>query len=215
MNANAQNDSPEMIRKQMEATKRQLAEKLEALRGEIVDTVQTTENAVTATVGAFQETVETVTDEFHDAVQSVRHAFDLSRHVDKHPWFVIGSAALIGYLGAEFLSNQTRKADSSGTLPIVGANAVPQLPRNPVACAALTSAPNTSFATQLRDAAIGSVIALIPEITARIVPQVVDHLAKKWVEQQQHIIANHEVVKQNQPPSDESPSLRIAASEPD
>ena len=64
------NDTPEVIRQQMEDTKSQLSEKLESLEHQVSETVQSTGTAVTATAEAVQETVEAVTEAVHDAVHA-------------------------------------------------------------------------------------------------------------------------------------------------
>lgn len=68
------NDTPEVIRQQMEDTKSQLTEKLESLECQV-----------------------------SDGVQSVTDAFDLSLQVARHPWMAVGGSLVLGYLASEIL----------------------------------------------------------------------------------------------------------------
>jgi len=198
-------DSPEVIRHQMEETKQDLAVKLETLERQVSDTVQSTGTVVTATVGAVQETVETVTGAVQDAVVSVGHAFDLRRQMDKHPLLIIGGAVFLGYVAEEFLSGpkksrmpverltqpQSSNQPQSGIPPQSGnqtpasgngthrGNGVrmvpPAAPGAPVAAARQQAATNSSW-DQLWNAAVGSVTKIIEDVAARAMPQIVDQI---------------------------------------
>jgi hypothetical protein len=105
----------------MDETRKDLAEKLEQLEKKVTDTVSTvidlvekvpeTVSTVTDTV---QHTVEAVKDTVEDTVgvvkgtvastvRSVRHLFDIPRHVDRHPWLMLGGSVLLGFLGGRML----------------------------------------------------------------------------------------------------------------
>ena len=192
MNDNAPVDSPEMIRKEMEETKLQLVEKLETLEKQVVETVQTTENAVQATVGAVQETVENVKGGIQDAAKTVSQAFDLTQHIQKHPWLVVGGAVVAGYLAAEFLTD-SGSPSASGSRP-----ATPDSGQGPAFPTAMNGSPlnldaaasyrpgaytpvsKPTFLDHLSEAAIGSFIAIVPQITSRLVPRIVDRLMRDW-----------------------------------
>jgi ElaB/YqjD/DUF883 family membrane-anchored ribosome-binding protein len=100
----------EVIRQQMEETRTSLAEKLETLEQQVVGTVQGATTAVADTVesvkDAVQETVSTVQESVHDAL-------DLSRHVERHPWAMVGGSVALGYLAGRLLGraagDQTRE----------------------------------------------------------------------------------------------------------
>ena len=83
------NDTPEVIRQQMEDTKSQLTEKLESLECQV-----------------------------SDGVQSVTDAFDLSLQVARHPWMAVGGSLVLGYLASEILHAPPIKSNyEPGTEP--------------------------------------------------------------------------------------------------
>lgn len=106
-------ESPEVIEREMEHTRKSLTDKVAALETQVVGTIQTATNAVQDTVqsvkSAVEETVQavkgTVTD-VKDTVQEsvssvqegVMHTFDVRRHVDENPWTMVGGAAVAGFL---------------------------------------------------------------------------------------------------------------------
>ena len=85
-------DSPEVIRQQMEETRASLSEKLETLEQQVVGTVQDARAAVT-------DTVETVKEAVHETVESVKDTFDISRQMERHPWAMLGGSIALGYVG--------------------------------------------------------------------------------------------------------------------
>ncbi|MFM9964874.1 MAG: hypothetical protein ACKV2Q_27030 [Planctomycetaceae bacterium] len=83
------NDTPEVIRQQMEETKSQLTEKLESLECQV-----------------------------SDGVQSVTDAFDLPLQIERHPWLAVGGSLVLGYLASEILNAPPIKMnDQPGTDP--------------------------------------------------------------------------------------------------
>jgi phosphate uptake regulator len=72
-------DSPEVIRLQMEETRASLSEKLETLEQQVVGTVQDARAAVT-------DTVETVKEAVHETVETVKDTFDIGAQMQRHPW---------------------------------------------------------------------------------------------------------------------------------
>lgn len=94
-------DEPEVIHQQMEETRAALADKLETLEHQVTDTVSAATNAVTETVetvkDAVGETVETVK-------ESVKTTFDFAGHMDRHPWWFMGGAVAVGYIGGRLLN---------------------------------------------------------------------------------------------------------------
>ena len=191
MNEEMVDDSAEMIRKEMEETKLQLAAKLQSLEKQVVEKVQSTEDTVKATVGAVQETVESVTDVVQSAAQSVSQVLDFQTHIKRHPLLVFGGAVLAGFLMAEFFSSSRRKTSlprlAPPTIPPSGSS-IPGVP--PTAVNSAVAAPFTpaiyqpdsapSHWNQLKDAAVGSLIAIVPEMTSRYAPRIIDHLVKQW-----------------------------------
>ena len=83
------NDTPEVIRQQMEDTKSQLSEKLESLECQV-----------------------------SDGVQSVTDAFDLPLQIARHPWMAVGGSLFLGYLASEILNSPPIKSECEpGTEP--------------------------------------------------------------------------------------------------
>lgn len=206
-----------MIRQQMELTKLQLAEKLESLERQVSTTVRTTETAVTATM----ETVESVTGAVHGAVDSVANLLDVNRHVEKYPWLVVGGAVIAGYLAAEFFTGKTREGVSdTATTTNSTAN---QLNRQPViaplareASIAIGHSAGTARSPwdQFKDAAVGSLIDIVPQTISRIIPFVVDRVIDSWSQSaidSSSTPAEPEIARE--PSQVESHRLRIANSE--
>jgi len=129
-------ESPEVIKSQMEQTRQDLVEKIETLEHQVAHTVQEATSAVTNTVDtvkevvsntsdAVQSTVESVkdvvsntTDAVQSTVDSVVGAFDLSGHVQRSPWLMFGGAVATGFvlgkvLAPPHLSSPSASADFS------------------------------------------------------------------------------------------------------
>ena len=178
------NDTPEVIRQQMEETKSQLSEKLVSLETQVTDTVQSTGTAVNATVEAVQVTVETVTGAVQGAVQSVSNAFDVRRQIEKHPLLAIGGAVVLGYLAVDFLTGSAKKskqqpAPSPSTNHAgdgSGQSAVESAATAAAIAAAYESGQESSSRHQLQDLAIRALIGVVQDVATRAVPQVVDYL---------------------------------------
>ncbi len=83
------NDTPEVIRQQMEDTKLHLTEKLESLECQV-----------------------------SDGVQSVTDVFDLPLQIERHPWLAVGGSLVLGYLASEILHAPPIKSNyEPGTEP--------------------------------------------------------------------------------------------------
>jgi Protein of unknown function (DUF3618) len=166
-------DTPEVIRQQMDETRSQLSEKLESLEHHVSETVQSTGTAVNATVASMQETVETVTGAVQDAVQSVSNALDVRRQFDQHPWLILGGSVVLGYLAAELL---TESADESAQQP----ETTPlQRPAADNASRGRGESREISSWHQLRNAALGSLIGIVQDVASRAGPHVMDYLSGK------------------------------------
>jgi ElaB/YqjD/DUF883 family membrane-anchored ribosome-binding protein len=108
-------NEPEVIRQQMEETRSGLQDKLETLEQQVKNTVQDATDAVSDTVetvkDSVKETVETVKETVQDTVQSVKETFNLSRHVQEHPWPAFACAALTGFIGTRLLVRWTPRQE--------------------------------------------------------------------------------------------------------
>ena len=211
------NDTPEVIRQQMEETKSQLSEKLVSLETQVTDTVQSTGTAVNATVEAVQVTVETVTGAVQDAVQSVSNAFDIRRQIEKHPLMAIGGAVVLGYLAVDFLTGATKKSEQpSPTASNSGDGTGETAATSATIAAAYESGRESSSRHQLQDLAIRALIGVVQDVATRAVPQVVDYLTGN----QANAPINHSDGNGEQPgfprrpeSSEAAQRLRIASSE--
>jgi hypothetical protein len=96
-------DSPEVIRHQMEETRAALSDKLETLEQQVVDTVHEARVAVT-------ETVTNVKDAVHDTVESVKETFDIQRQMQHHPWAILGGSIALGFIGARLFDSLASQA---------------------------------------------------------------------------------------------------------
>jgi ElaB/YqjD/DUF883 family membrane-anchored ribosome-binding protein len=105
----------EVIRHQMEGTRASLAEKLDALENQVVGTVQDATETVAETVEDVKSAVGTVTDKVGEAVESVKEAFNLSEHVRRHPWGMLGGAFATGFLGGWLLGPSRRQDEERAT----------------------------------------------------------------------------------------------------
>jgi len=101
----------EVIRQQMFETRTALTEKLESLEEQVTAKVKDTKDSVVETVEtvkeAFESTVHTVSDSVHDTVDSVKDSLNVSRHVEEHPWAMLGGAVLLGFFAERFLNRPT------------------------------------------------------------------------------------------------------------
>jgi ElaB/YqjD/DUF883 family membrane-anchored ribosome-binding protein len=97
----------ELIRQQMLETRTALSEKLGALQEQVLATVEGTSQKVTETVQtvqeAVQDTVSTVSESVQGTVDTVKKTFDLSEHMQSHPWLMLGGAVAVGYVGGRLL----------------------------------------------------------------------------------------------------------------
>jgi len=76
----------DLIRGQMDRTREALGEKLEALESQVMGTVQTATEGVATAVEGVKSTVETVS----ETVANVTETFNISRHVENHPFASVG-----------------------------------------------------------------------------------------------------------------------------
>lgn len=171
------NDTPEIIRQQMEETKTQLSEKLGSLEHQVSQTVRSTGTAVNATVGAVQETVETVTGAVHDAVRSVSNALDVRRQIDKHPWLFFGGSVAVGYLAVEYFAASAKKPETPETA---------HRPRPAGDFGSYRQGPSVAYARsmnsfwfELRGAAIGALVGVVQDVASRAVPHVMNYLTSQ------------------------------------
>lgn len=97
----------ELIRQQMGQTRAALTEKMEALENQVLGAVRDTTGAVTDTVRTVEATVRDTAQDVRatvrEATSSLHDALDVSRHVQEHPWAMLGGAVFAGYVGGRLL----------------------------------------------------------------------------------------------------------------
>jgi ElaB/YqjD/DUF883 family membrane-anchored ribosome-binding protein len=130
----------EIIRQQMEDTRTALKEKLETLEQQVVDTVHGATEAVSDTVETVKETVVTVKATVEETVENVKETFNLSRHVQEHPWPALACATLVGFMGGRLL-NRTKPQGMQGTAPVVPPAAAPLYRNGEMSAAAKLPSP--------------------------------------------------------------------------
>ncbi|MBI1914884.1 MAG: DUF883 family protein [Planctomycetes bacterium] len=114
---------PDLIKEQMAETRVSLTDKIEKLEETVKENVETALHTATDTVEnvteKVEETVETVKEAVegsveavketvHETVESVKEAFNLGRHVQRHPWAMLGGAVVVGFLGGRLLGGAQR-----------------------------------------------------------------------------------------------------------
>jgi hypothetical protein len=172
-------ESKEIILRQMQDTRSSLADKLENLEHQVVDTVQTATSAVADTVtsvkDAVHDTVATVKDSVQSTVTSVKDSFDIKAQVERHPWAMLAGSVALGYLGARFLSRSGSKPAEERRPSICGpANGSGLTVEKPTTRSATETGHSTGVAellgpeiATLKGLAIGSLLSLVREIVAK------------------------------------------------
>jgi len=94
----------EVIRDEMEQTRTSLADKLGALESQVRETVSTASETVTSTVEGVKEVVSGVS----DTVSTVTETFNISKHIEQHPWAAMGIALAAGYVVSRLLGGSSQ-----------------------------------------------------------------------------------------------------------
>jgi len=113
----------DLIKEQMEETRVSLTDKVEQLEDTLLGTVQqtlhtasdvvenvteTVEQTVETVKESVQGSVDAVKETVHETVETVKEAFNIRRHVQRHPWAMLGGAVVLGFLGGRMLSGARR-----------------------------------------------------------------------------------------------------------
>jgi ElaB/YqjD/DUF883 family membrane-anchored ribosome-binding protein len=125
-------DNEDVIRDQMENTRTSLTEKLQTLEDKVTSTVDNATANVSETVEAvkdtvqetvanvkdsFQETINVVKDSFKDSVDSVKGVFDIPRHVENHPWMMMGGSVALGLVLGTYMGQKHAAAPKLKSRP--------------------------------------------------------------------------------------------------
>jgi ElaB/YqjD/DUF883 family membrane-anchored ribosome-binding protein len=107
------NESPELIEREMEQTRASLTEKVSALENQVVGTIHNATESVSNTVDSVTATVkdtlsgvkdtlssvkQTVSESVSEVSERVKSVFDLSQHTRDYPWAMVGGAAALGFV---------------------------------------------------------------------------------------------------------------------
>jgi len=156
---------------ELEEAKLQLSDKLGVLEDQVAQTVESASSAVSSTVEAVQGTVESVTGAVEDAVHNVSNAFDLRRQIEKHPFLIVGGAAFLGFVAAEYAKAPPRRSSRSfSSAPNMGG---PLRTENvqPLPQSQLASGP--SLWEGLRASAMSTLLRSLQSIATRAIPEAV------------------------------------------
>jgi ElaB/YqjD/DUF883 family membrane-anchored ribosome-binding protein len=187
-------DQEEMIRQQMQQTRESLSEKLETLEQQVVQTVQGATTAVSETVESVKEavqgTVETVKGSVQDTVESVKSTFDLGRHVQEHPWFMVGGATAAGFLAGRLMGSLGLfNGRATAAPPPSRGGYREEPPRAPRAAAVSQAAPAPAWTQQvthlfgdeirqLKGLALGTLFGVVRDLVTQAVPQQLESQVK-------------------------------------
>src|SRR5262245_28343644 len=100
-------DSPEVIRRQMEVTRASLTQKLEALEHTVRDAKQAVTDTIDDARQAVQESAAAGKGTVRASVDAVKHALDLEAQVQRHPWPMFGASVAVGFVGERLLERLT------------------------------------------------------------------------------------------------------------
>jgi len=138
-------ENEDVIRHQMEETRTSLTEKLETLENKVVETVQEATSAVSETVASVkgtvqdtvatvqsavtsvQDTVGSVKDSMKEGVTAVKETvqdmFDISGHMERHPWAMMGGSMAVGFcLGNIFSKKELDTTKMAEAAPAVASS---------------------------------------------------------------------------------------------
>jgi ElaB/YqjD/DUF883 family membrane-anchored ribosome-binding protein len=100
------NETPEVIEREMEATRASLTDKVAALEQQVMGTIQnasdTVSNIMDSVKNVVPETLTSVKDTLTESVEEMsakmKSAFDVEKHVRDNPWAMVGGAAAAGFV---------------------------------------------------------------------------------------------------------------------
>jgi ElaB/YqjD/DUF883 family membrane-anchored ribosome-binding protein len=99
-------EAPEVIEREMEATRASLTDKVAALEMQVLGTIQNASDTVTNIVDTVKTVVpetltsvkDTLTESVEEMSEKMKSAFDLAQHTREHPWAMCGGAAALGFV---------------------------------------------------------------------------------------------------------------------
>jgi hypothetical protein len=165
--------SSQALRQQIEETKARLSTNLRSLEGQ-----------------AKAESAEALVEIVKSAAGSLRSSLDIQHHIARHPWLALGGSAVIACLvssrlrktGHEHARDHVHEAglspsgtpsDSIGAVPARIANAGP-----------VSNSRSDDVLHKLGTLFLDTLTSVIPPLTARIVPPLVDRAMENWIQSQ-------------------------------
>ncbi len=88
----------EALHHQVDETRSDLVEKLEQLEHQVVEIVHGATDTVTQAIGSVKDSVGHTVEAVQGTTRSVKHALDIRHHIREHPWLMLGTAFVLGYL---------------------------------------------------------------------------------------------------------------------
>lgn len=166
-------DKIELIRRRIARTRQALQQKLDVLEDRTLGAVEKTADAVVGVAETVGETVETAKEAVTDTMQKTERFFDLSRHVNRHPWAVMGGAVAAGFAASVLLSRAAPRAEQPMRrhAPTDGRRPPPE---QRAAQPSWLSNMLQTFAPQLetlKDLAIGATIAVVRDFALQSAPK--------------------------------------------
>jgi ElaB/YqjD/DUF883 family membrane-anchored ribosome-binding protein len=163
----------EVIHDQMEGTRASLADKLGLLESQVRETV-------TSTVDGVKDVVETVTDKVEGVVESVTgtvesvtesvaDTFNITKHVEQHPWAAVGIAVTMGFVAAQVLPSGKKES-----APAMGPSPSPTpLPANSFshATGGMMNGAWEAATTGIQGLAVGGLMSFIREMVEQSLPE--------------------------------------------
>jgi ElaB/YqjD/DUF883 family membrane-anchored ribosome-binding protein len=173
----------EVIHDQMEGTRASLADKLGALESQVRETVTSTVDGVKEVVQTVTDKVESVSDGVAQTFESVSESvsqtvesvsetiagtFNVTKHVEQHPWAAVGVAVAVGFVAAQVLPS-SRQASA----PAMGYSPAPA----PSTHSSLTQAEGgmlhgawDTASTGIQKLAVGGLMSFIREMVEQATP---------------------------------------------
>jgi ElaB/YqjD/DUF883 family membrane-anchored ribosome-binding protein len=100
----------ELIRDNMARTRESLRQKLDTLEDRTLGVVRETTETVAHVAEQVTDTVESARRAVKKTVKKSVRAFDLTRHVEEHPWAIMGGAVATGFLASWLVSRASDAA---------------------------------------------------------------------------------------------------------
>lgn len=167
-------DQAEVIRQQMDETRTAMTEKIGALEKQVAETVKDTAAVVAETVHTASDTVDKTVSTIADTVQTVSDTFNVSAHIENHPWLAVGGSVVLGFLIGSVIP-RGRRASYVAPAPTPPAPTPPAPTPQPVAHAEPADSGErqstlASVLGSLKTLAIGTAVGVVGKTLLNVVP---------------------------------------------